>query len=74
VGHTTTMESLMTYKDKLKIAQAIGSIAWKMSVFVMMIATWIQIIGGLINKDYMQVLAWAALRVIVSLNEIEEKL
>jgi hypothetical protein len=68
------MESLMTYKDKLKVAQAIGSIAWKMSVLAMMVATWIQVISGLINKDYMQVVAWASIYMMIQLNEIEEKL
>ena len=64
----------MTYKDKLKIAQSIGTLLWKLAVLAMMIAIWVQIIDGLIHKDYMQALAWSALRVIVALNEIEEKL
>lgn len=64
----------MTYKDKLKIAQSIGTLLWKLAVLAMMIVIWVHIVDGLIHKDYMQVLAWAALRVIVSLNEIEEKL
>jgi len=68
------MESLMTYKDKLKIAQSIGALLWKLAVLGIMIVIWVHIVDGLIHKDYMQALAWAALRVIVSLNEIEEKL
>jgi len=64
----------MTYKDKLKIAQSIGTLLWKLAVLAMMIVIWVHIVDGLIHKDYMQALAWAALRVIVSLNEIEEKL
>jgi hypothetical protein len=64
----------MTYKEKLKIAQLIGSIAWKIFVLGIMIVIWVHIVDGLIHKDYMQVLAFAALYVIVQLNEIEEKL
>jgi len=64
----------MTYKDKLKVAQAIGTLLWKLAVLGIMIVIWVQIADGLIHKDYMQVLAWDALRVVVSLNEIEEKL
>ena len=64
----------MTYKDKLKIAQSIGTLLWKLAVLAMMIVIWVQIVDGLIHKDYMQALAWASLRVIVALNEIEEKL
>jgi hypothetical protein len=64
----------MTYKDKLKIAQSIGALLWKLAVLGIMIVIWVHIVDGLIHKDYMQVLAWVALRVIVSLNEIEEKL
>lgn len=64
----------MTYKDKMKIAQSIAALLWKLAVLGIMIVIWVQIADGLIHKDYMQVLAWAALRVVVSLNEIEEKL
>lgn len=57
-----------------KIAISIGTLLWKLAVLGIMIVIWVHIVDGLINKDYMQVLAWAALRVVVSLNEIEEKL
>ena len=57
-----------------KIAISIGTLLWKLAVLAMMIVIWVQIVDGLIHKDYMQALAWASLRVIVSLNEIEEKL
>ena len=64
----------MTYKDKLKIAQSIGTLLWKLAILGIMIVIWVHIVDGLIHKDYMQMLAWASLRVIVALNEIEEKL
>jgi len=57
-----------------KIAISIGTLIWKLAVLGIMIVIWVHIVDGLIHKDYMQVLAWASLRVIVALNEIEEKL
>jgi len=57
-----------------KIAISIGTLLWKLGVLGIMIVIWVHIVDGLIHKDYMQVLAWASLRVIVALNEIEEKL
>lgn len=64
----------MTYKDKLKIAEAIVYLLWKLCVMCIMIVIWVHIIDGLISKDYMQSLAWAALRMVFQLSEIEEKL
>jgi len=57
-----------------KIAISIGTLLWKLAVLGIMIVIWVHIVDGLIHKDYMQALAWASLRVIVALNEIEEKL
>lgn len=64
----------MTYKDKLKVAQAIGSVAWKIVVFVVTIVIWVHIADGIIHKDYMQVVAWVSIYMMIQLNEIEEKL
>lgn len=64
----------MTYADKWKIAKVIGELLWKISLLILLIVIWLNIFDGLLNKDYMKAIAWLALRMVVQLNEIEEKL
>ena len=64
----------MTYADKWKIAKVIGELLWKISLLILLIVIWLQVVDGLLNKDYMKAIAWLALRMVVQLNEIEEKL
>ena len=64
----------MTYADKWKIAKVIGAVAWKISLLILLIVIWLNIFDGLLNKDYMKAIAWLTLRMVVQLNEIEEKL
>lgn len=64
----------MTYADKWKIAKVIGELLWKISLLILLIVIWLNVFDGLLNKDYMKAIAWLALRMVVQLNEIEEKL
>jgi len=64
----------MTYTNKWKIAKVIGELVWKISLLILLIVIWLQVVDGLLNKDYMKAIAWLALRMVVQLNEIEEKL
>lgn len=64
----------MTYADKWKIAKVIGELLWKISLLILLIVIWLNIFDGLLNKDYMKAIAWLALRMVIQLNEIEEKL
>lgn len=64
----------MTYADKWKIAKVIAELVWKISLLILLIVIWLQVVDGLLNKDYMKAIAWLALRMVVQLNEIEEKL
>lgn len=64
----------MTYADKWKIAKVIGELLWKISLLILLIVIWLNVFDGLLNKDYMKAIAWLALRMVIQLNEIEEKL
>jgi hypothetical protein len=59
--------------DKKNI-KSTAEMLWNLCVACIMIVIWFHIVYGLIDRDYMRALAWASLRMIIQLNEIEEKL